>query len=176
MVRPMKPDCHPTQRVAALVLGAAVCPDGTPTPALLRRAHHGAALYLAGKVQLVIGCGGVGDHGPAEALVIAELCRQAGVPDSAIRCERQSKTTLENIAFARPLLEAAGIPRVVLVTDAYHAPRARMIARRLGLCATSASPKAPGMRKRLRWSLREIPAYLYYRFWPGALDRISERP
>ncbi|SFC97137.1 YdcF family protein [Tropicimonas isoalkanivorans] len=154
---------------AALVLGAAVLPGARPSIALERRARHGAALWLEGRVQVVIGCGGVGRHPPSEAEMIAQICGAEGVPKDAILNESRSTNTLQNIAFALPLIAQAGIDEVVLVTDGYHAPRARLIARRLGLSTRSASPTVNDARWRhLRWRLREVPAWLYYRFWPGA--------
>jgi uncharacterized SAM-binding protein YcdF (DUF218 family) len=164
------PSDNDTPNAAALVLGAAVLPGPRPSAALERRARHGAALWHAGRVQGIIGCGGVGRHPPSEAEMIAQICRAEGVPEDAILNEDRSTNTLENIAFALPLLAQAGIDNVVLVTDGYHAPRARLIARRLGLSARSASPTTPGAQwqHHLRWRMREVPAWLYYRFWPGA--------
>ena len=48
----------------------------------------------------------------------------------------------------------------MIVTDATHAPRARLIARGLGLRARSASPPLAGGRWRsvARQALREVPA------------------
>jgi uncharacterized SAM-binding protein YcdF (DUF218 family) len=102
--------------------------------------------------------------------MIARICRAEGLPDTAIRREACSSNTLENIRNALPLLERDGIARVVIVTDRYHAPRARLIARRLGLDCTSAPAPSDGSPrwKRLRSTLREVPALLYYGFWPGA--------
>ena len=130
----------PPQPRIAVVLGAAVWPGGTPSPTLRRRAAHAVALYHAGRVDAVLGCGGTGRHGPAEAVVIARLCRDAGVPDSAIGIEDRSATTRENLTHARALLPRGAA--VVIVTDPYHAPRARLLARQLGLAATHSCPAA----------------------------------
>ena len=76
--------------------------------------------------------------------------------------EGHSRNTLENIRNALPLLAGLGDPDVVIITDAYHAPRARLIAHRLGLRATSSSPAISGANppQFLKSALREIPAYL----------------
>ncbi|EPX76412.1 hypothetical protein Salmuc_02914 [Salipiger mucosus DSM 16094] len=60
------------------------------------------------------------------------------------------------------MLERLGAREVVVVTDGYHAPRARLVARRLGLVARSSSPRARLSRRRLRAALREVPAYVWY--------------
>ena len=128
-----------------------------------------ASLWRDGRVGLVIGCGGVGHHPPSEAEMIARICRREGVPDAAIRCEESSTNTYQNIARALPLLRREGVARVVIVTDSYHAPRARLVARRLGLDCTTVTPAAHGTPRwsRYRSALREVPAYLYYLIRPG---------
>lgn len=147
-------------RVIALVLGAAVWPGGVPSPTLRRRCKHAIALWRNGAVDSIMGCGGLGRHGPAEAVVIARLCREAGMPDGAILCEDQSTTTRENLLHAKALLPDGC--KVVIVTDPYHAPRARLLARQIGLEATTSSPgwQAIGPRQRLRHIPRETLAYL----------------
>ena len=47
-----------------------------------------------------------------------------GVPADRITIEKESKSTLENADLAKPLLEAAGVRRVLLVTSSFHARRA----------------------------------------------------
>ena len=43
----------------ALILGALVRPDGSPSVTLRRRAEHGARLFHAGRVGAVLASGGV---------------------------------------------------------------------------------------------------------------------
>lgn len=144
----------------ALILGAAVWPDG-PSPTLKRRTLHAAQLFHAGQVQRIIPCGGLGKHPPSEAEAMHALLVGAGVPTDQITLEDRSTTTGENIANALPLLDG---DEVIIVTDWYHAPRARLVARRAGLRARSASPGLRGAApmQQLRMALREIPAYLAY--------------
>ena len=144
----------------ALVLGAAVWPGGEPSPTLRRRVADAVALYNAGRVQAVMGCGGLGENAPTEAEVIARLCREAGIPEEAILCEDRSTTTRENLIHAKALLPEAA--NVVIVTDPYHAPRARLIARQIGLKAEASCPdwREIGPRQRLRYIPREALAIL----------------
>lgn len=151
---------------ALLILGAAVWPGGQPSPALARRARHGARLYLEGGYDLVIASGGLGKHAPAEAEVMAKLLHAEGVPRSAILQEGVSTTTAENIAFSRPLLQARGITDVTVVTDYFHLPRAVMTARRHGLTAHGACPteglRQTPLRKHLYAIAREAVALPVY--------------
>ncbi len=145
----------------AFVLGAAVWPGG-PSPTLKRRTLHAAGLWEAGVVRHLVVCGGLGKHPPTEAAVMADILTNYGVPKDAITIEDRSTTTEQNIANAAALV---GATAVVIVTDAYHAPRARLIARRLGLKATSSSPPLRGsnMRQVIKSGLRECLAYAAYR-------------
>ena len=144
-----------------LILGAAVWPDG-PSPTLRRRTEHAARLWHAGAAARIIPCGGLGQHPPTEAAMMRELLIADGVPDDAITLEDESTTTLENIRNAAALLAA---PDVIIVTDAYHAPRALLTARHFGLRAKADCPARPGPQWRYR--LREALALPIYalRLW-----------
>lgn len=146
----------------AIVLGAAVWTGGVASPTLRRRAATAAALYRAGKVGGIVATGGIGAHPPSEAETIRDLLTAHGVPDGAIILEPRSRSTLENIAFAAELLPEGSA--VVLVSDAWHLPRARLVARRLGLHAQGAAPSLSGARPLFtaRAILREIAAFLIY--------------
>lgn len=145
------------RRPAALVLGAAVWADGQPSPTLRRRALRAAALWHAGVPCAIVCCGGVGRHAPSEAAVIAALLREAGVPPDALHLEAHSTTTEENIRNALPILRALGVSEVRIVTDYWHAPRAVLLARCMGLRARAAAVPWQGGRRRFqaRMILRE---------------------
>ncbi len=148
--------------VTALILGAAVWPDG-PSPTLRRRTLEAARLWQRGDVDQLIACGGLGRYPPTEAATMRTVLTEAGVPDAVIHLEDRSTSTLENIRFALPILKRLGSDQVVIVTDRAHLPRALMVARRSGLTARGAAPKS-GARpsQQLRLALRELPAYGVY--------------
>ena len=141
----------------ALVLGAATRPDGTASPALTRRALHAAELYRRGRVSRILCSGGVNPHAPAEATLIAGICRANGVPEAALILDDRATSTRDNVANARAIL--ANTP-VVLVTDGWHMPRALLTARRLGLAA--APEPVPGRHGTWTSRLRELPALAWY--------------
>jgi len=126
-----------------IVLGAAVWAGGVASPSLYRRALHAASLWHAGGVARIVATGGVGRHAPAEAEVAAAVMRAQGVPPEAILCETRSRSTFENIAFARLLL-SDDTARIILVSDRYHLLRARLVARLIGLRVTSDGPPRYG--------------------------------
>ncbi len=145
-----------------LVLGAAVWAGGVASPALKRRTMHAVELFHGGKISHIIGCGGIGKHGPSEADVIRQICLQNAVPKNCISREAHSTNTYENIRNSVGLLAGR---EVIVVTDKYHAPRAKMTAQYLGLTASCSSPQS--LRPKLKIQLREWSAFAIYRykFW-----------
>lgn len=160
---------------AAIILGAAVRPDGSASPTLRRRTLHAVALFESGQVSQLICSGGLGQYPPSEAAVMRDICLAEGLPQDAILLEDRSRNTLENLANAKPLLPDPKETEVLIVTDHYHKARALLTARHLGISARASCPALRGTawhRVAKSW-LREIPALIYYcwRFSP-----LSGRP
>jgi uncharacterized SAM-binding protein YcdF (DUF218 family) len=109
---------------AIIVAGARVWSDGEPSLSMLRRTRRGADSWKHGQAPLLVLTGGVGDHPPAEATVMAAIAERHGVPRSAMLLEAESRTTEENARNAHRLL---GARRVLVVTDAYHVLRCELI-------------------------------------------------
>lgn len=110
----------------------AICVLGcrTTSPALARRIEAGALAFREGRGALVVACGGRAwgeGLGDVEADVIAERLVCAGVPPEAITRERCSLDTRDNARFAAALLARRGIGRVLVVTCAWHLPRATLL-------------------------------------------------
>jgi uncharacterized SAM-binding protein YcdF (DUF218 family) len=142
---------------AIVVLGCALDENGGPTPALERRTRHGIALYRAGTAPLLVLSGG--GHPRPEAAAMVEIARAAGVPEAALLLEDRSRNTFENAAFTVPLLAERGATRVVVVSDFYHLPRARLMFRLAGLAvAAAAAPPRPPLRRLPPLILREAAA------------------
>ena len=158
----------PGVRHAIVIYGAAVRPGGVPSGAMRRRVE--AALRLGARLDeglgapLYVPTGGLGDHPPAEAEVMAGLLREAGVPSAAILVEPTGRDTLgSTLACARLLRERGWDGAVVYAaTSAYHLPRTVLLLRLAGLKA-QACPPPPGpasarLLPRWRWRLREVAA------------------
>jgi uncharacterized SAM-binding protein YcdF (DUF218 family) len=82
------------------------------------RPVEAARLYRQGVAPLVFIIG-TGDT-PTNRRALIE----AGVPPDRILVETQSRSTLQNAEFAKPLLEEARVRNAVLVTSSFHARRA----------------------------------------------------
>lgn len=79
----------------------------------LRVAAHAAELYHAGLAPWILFSGARGrmtEHWPeTEAVAMARVAREHGVPESNIHIEDRATNTGENIRFSRELLAASGI-------------------------------------------------------------------
>lgn len=146
---------------AAIVLGARVRPDGSPSPALLRRVRHGVKLLRAGRAAHLLMTGGPVGHAVPEAVVMRDLALAEGVPAERLHLEDQSRNTIENARLSAPLIARAGWSRLAVVTDPHHLPRALYVFRRLGLRVAGAAAPPPVRRGKEWWLsyLREASAF-----------------
>jgi uncharacterized SAM-binding protein YcdF (DUF218 family) len=83
-------------------------------------AHH----YPKARILISGGGGTVFGDGAAEAPIIAAYLRSVGIDPSRILVEDRSRTTSENAVFARELAKPREGERWLLVTSAWHMPRA----------------------------------------------------
>lgn len=155
----------------AIVLGASARADGTPSPAMARRVAHAVALARAGRVAHLLMSGGPVRHPVPEAWIMRDLARAAGVDPDRVHVEDRSLNTIQNARLSAPILAARGWTRAVVVTDAYHAPRAAYVFRRLGVDAWISAASPPERRRKEWWLayLREASAF------PWTVLRVERR-
>lgn len=95
-----------------------------PSPLALERLRYAARLAKASGLPLLSSGGLHFGQPPSEAALAAQvLARDFGV--SVRWREEASRTTWENATHSAALLRKAGVRRVLLVTQAWHMPRAR---------------------------------------------------
>lgn len=135
------PPARPVAAVVVLTGGEGWTPERPITSALSTsstdRLVEGIRLWreLDGAVPLLF-VGGIGSGaGRAEAPLMAQAARALGVPADALRWEAASRNTFENALAVRELL---GDAPFVLVTSAFHMPRAMAVFVHLGLSAVPA--------------------------------------
>ncbi len=143
---------------AIVVPGCAVRADGRPSPALERRIQGAVEAWRAGRAPLVVLTGGRGASGHVEAEVAAARCRELGVPDGALAVEGRSFTTRENASFAAHHIPLGRGARVLVVTDAYHVPRARRLFAQVFADADAVASQGAAAPHRWRAALRELAA------------------
>ncbi|UTW06578.1 YdcF family protein [Pseudomonas benzenivorans] len=103
-----------------------------PASTALERLRYAARLAKASGLPVLTSGGLHFDQPPSEAALMAQvMARDHGV---VVRWqEGGSRTTWENATHSADLLRQAGITRVVLVTQAWHMPRARWCFEQQGL-------------------------------------------
>jgi uncharacterized SAM-binding protein YcdF (DUF218 family) len=98
----------------------------TEAVALARLYPQALLVFSGGSAALV-------DSSAREADVARQLWRELGVPESRMIFEDRSRNTFENAAFTRRLVDPKPGEDWLLVTSAYHMPRAIGIFRALGM-------------------------------------------
>jgi uncharacterized SAM-binding protein YcdF (DUF218 family) len=149
---------------AVIIFGAAVRPDGSPSPALLRRVEAAVRFGATLPAPLYMPTGALGRFGPAESTVMAALLRERGVPPARLVEEPTGTDTLSSVIACAALLRArrhAG--PVFAATSGYHLPRCLLLLRLAGWPARPVPPPAadPSWPRRWFWRLREVPALPY---------------
>lgn len=125
---------RPARSDLAVVFGNAVT-AGRPSPRLQARLDTAAALFRAGLVRRVLVSGGVDAGGQDEAAVMAAYLAKRGIPAAAVLQDPHGDDT-----FATARNTAALLPDgVVVVTQWFHVPRARLAMRRFGVARVSAT-------------------------------------
>jgi vancomycin permeability regulator SanA len=119
-------------RPVAIVFGAGIKPDGTPSGMLADRLDGGAELLREGKVAMLLFSG---DNGTVEHNELASMFAYAtahGVPRDRIVLDYAGFDTYDSCYRA---VHIFGVRRAVLVTQAFHLPRALYLCRGLGMDA-----------------------------------------
>ena len=100
----------------------------------LERLDHALRIQQQTGLPIIVSGGSVdGDTTPLAELALDWLRRYATA--TVIAAETDSRDTWENARFSKPLLADLGIERVVLVTHAFHMPRALYSAESAGIDA-----------------------------------------
>jgi uncharacterized SAM-binding protein YcdF (DUF218 family) len=103
----------------------------------LERVRYAARLHRATGLPVLATGGARYDAGGApEAELMRETLAEFGVHD--VWVESASRTTAENARLSADLLQAHGVDRILLVTHAWHMPRALRVFRAAGLDARPA--------------------------------------
>jgi uncharacterized SAM-binding protein YcdF (DUF218 family) len=148
-----------------IIFGAAVRPDGSPSPMLRRRVEAAARFGQRHPDALYLPTGAKGRHGDAECTVMAGLLRGLGVPQDRILEEPTGTDTLSSAFACRDLLRGLGHAGPVhAATSRFHLPRCLLLLRLAGVAARPVPIGASvGDRwhRRWYWRLREVPAIPY---------------
>ena len=144
----------PAERVA-VVFGAGLQRDGSPSPVLFDRVATAANLYHSGKVSKLLLSGDNRFLNYNEPQAMFEAARGLGVPADAMVLDYAGRSTYDTCYRARAIF---GLTRAVLVTQAFHLPRALYLCDALGLETEGviADRRIYQQRSELFWNVREI--------------------
>ncbi len=120
---------------AIVVLGCRVEDDGELSSTLRRRADWAVVAHRVGLGHWVVPSGGRRWGAHVEADRLEAYLAGRGVPKEVIYPELMSLTTAENAVFSAELLGRIGARRALVVTCAWHMPRALASFRALGVDA-----------------------------------------
>ncbi|MDP4020979.1 MAG: ElyC/SanA/YdcF family protein [Candidatus Adlerbacteria bacterium] len=153
----------------AMVLGASVV-RGEPSPVLRERALRALELYRTGKVQKILVSGDDSVAGFDEVSPVRRLLVEEGIPAEDIFLDHAGFDTYSSMYRAR---EVFLVTDVIIVTQAFHLPRAVFIARRLGLEAQGVVASTGGslidrylrewgasLKAALELTIARVPKYL----------------
>ncbi len=118
-------------RYTAIVLGAAA-PEGVPSSILEDRLRTALALYQAGKVQRFLLSGDHGKESYDETNVMKAWLQAQGVPDADLFLDHAGFRTLDTMGRAKAVFR---VEDAVIVTQAFHLPRALFLADAFGIDA-----------------------------------------
>ncbi len=146
----------PSRRVA-IVFGAGLQRDGSPTPILRDRVATAADLYFRGKVQKLLLSGDNRFINYNEPGAMRRYALSLGVPHDALVLDYAGRRTYDTCYRARAIF---GVREALLVTQRFHLARAVYTCRALGVNAIG----VPADRRRyptlpyLYWNAREVLA------------------
>ncbi len=146
----------PKKRLA-IVFGAGLRRDGTPTAILRDRVDTAAELYFSGKVEklLMSGDNSVLEYNEPEAM--RQYALSIGVPIEVIALDFAGRRTYDTCFRAKEIFQADD---VLLVTQKFHLPRALFLCNTLGVRAVGveANTRRFWGRSLMIWNFRELLA------------------
>jgi vancomycin permeability regulator SanA len=148
----------PKGRVA-IVFGAGLWRDGSPTPVLRDRVATAAELYFTGKAEKLLMSGDNQFDHYNEPSAMRAYAISLGVPEEAIILDFAGRRTYDTCYRARDIF---GVQEALLVTQRFHLPRAIYICNQLGVSGEGvlANQRIYRRRSLTYWNLRELAATL----------------
>ena len=129
----------------ALVLGAGLNPDGTPSPFLAGRLEVARALYASGRVKVLLVSGDNRVRDYDEPTAMRDWLVANGVPADAVVRDFAGRDTYDSCTRATRIF---GVQRALVVSQGYHLPRAVTTCRAVGIDAEGVGD----------WTARRYPA------------------
>jgi len=149
-------EAAPHKRVA-IVFGAGLRRDGTPTPVLRDRVDTAASLFFSGKVEKLLMSGDNRFLTYNEPEAMRQYALSLGIPDEAIVLDYAGRRTYDTCYRAKAIFK---IDDALLVTQKFHLPRAIFLCNSLGMqvLGVEANTRRFWRGSTLIWNTRELLA------------------
>lgn len=159
----------PSERVA-IIFGAGLRRDGSPTAVLRDRVETGASLYFSGRVEKLLMSGDNSEAFYNEPGAMRTYALSLGVPQEAIVLDYSGRRTYDTCYRAKAVF---GVDSALLVTQRFHLPRALFLCNVLGVKAAGVEANNLNYRRSslFFWNLRE-----QFATFTAFMDVFVERP
>jgi len=154
------------ERPVALVLGAGLRPDGTPSTYLARRLDIALDLYQRGLVRGVLASGDNSTTTHDEPSAMRDYLVARGMPADVVALDYAGFDTHDSCVRAHQVF---GVTRATVITQDYHLPRALFSCKEAGIDAVGVGASSADGHV-VRYTLREMPASL-----KAAWDAVTHR-
>jgi SanA protein len=146
-------DDAPPNRLA-IVFGAGLRRDGTPTAILRDRVETAAKLYFDGKVEKILMSGDNRFENYNEPESMRQYALELGIPSDAIALDYAGRRTYDTCFRAKTVFQ---VDSALLITQKFHLPRALFLCNALGLDAQGVEANNNRYRRGslLIWNFRE---------------------
>ena len=139
----------------AIVFGAGVQADGSPTWMLADRVDAAVMLFKAGKVGRLLMTGDNGSVSYDEVTAMKKRAVEQGVPADRVNLDHAGFRTYDSCYRAATIF---GVRKAVLVTQRYHLPRALFLARAFGIDSVGLAAGRDDYPNQTYYNLREVAA------------------
>ncbi len=148
----------PSTKVA-IVFGAGLQRNGKPTTVLRDRVETASKLYQSGKVAKLLMSGDNRTQYYNEPAAMKEFAIELGVPSEDIVLDFAGWRTYDTCYRAKAIF---GVDEALLVTQAFHLPRALITCSTLGIKShgVAADNRQYRLMTKLLWNLRETAAVI----------------
>jgi vancomycin permeability regulator SanA len=137
----------------AIVFGAGIQKDATPTPYLRYRIETAAKLYKARRVSKLLMTADNGSRSYNEPVAMKNYAKKLGVPARAIVLDYAGFNTYDSCYRAHDIF---GIKDATLISQGYHLPRAMTTCRSLGIKSAGVIAVHPSRDFTISYILREF--------------------
>jgi SanA protein len=141
----------------AIVFGAGLLRDGSPTPILKDRIETAATLYNSGRVKKLLMSGDNRFLEYNEPAAMRQYALELGVSEQDIVLDYAGRRTYDTCYRARDIFV---VSEAILITQSFHLPRAVYTCNNIGIIATGVPSDGRQYRSRsmVFWQIRETLA------------------